>query len=947
MACFAPKKAWRDFEEAIFVTWPGICEAFDTYVGHVTNAQEQDENYGGAKQVYLRKCATEKIAVHEKFVNGNKSYDQLRVQLFEYHEKFSIHHHRVRLAIDRMYLELELLPPGKRGCVPPWSRRRMANVFSQQQDWMQALYHGLTLLETTRAVMWKLVDPNWTGTRDSAAEKEKLTNLSASFLSSPSRRGERPGSPFSEALAALDNNEKTLLTSDMPGITHPALNVFEVVSEQRIIGDNYTKTKGGESVQSATKMRFFQTTASARAGELVFPVPMLRCTLGEAVLLIADVFRKMLCTYLQLPPTAAGRLQLPVLAPEILKQNRSRGVFAQEEVVTQLCLTALALALVRLSVSQLATLKQRNPDKIQLYYSSASSAVSTTVQDLLTKKQGLVKSVLVLGPEWGAVEEGGKWLRQSNSMENRCRRLLEVMRTLQTLWGGGYRVPGTGELQSLQFPNFCAEKTQVLQLDANLVKFMETKGKLSAETTAKVAALFGIRIEDAATAIGPGSAATATTLRDVDVASKSSENRPAVAPSSTNADIHIGAATGSAATAAGAPNAAPVSSTVPAKVKNKGGSSGMCCCAQDGDAQGAEAEAAAVPDVKGLARFSIASIDDIRAGEGEEGDPLAALAQGQDDPRSTNKNNTNGATSGLQLNDSPVVSPQAQEGAADGQTTFEILSGAPVKGTTAMGVARSRAESGDKRVVALNAAAAFKVGGGALTGGRHALEESWCATTTLLRSLLQAQFMVERGSIGPRSISSGLLKDNRASVASAATTRSPRMSANVRVTTTSTAATTPAQSSTHHGAEKRYFPSYSCVMSPKVEIFRGSIFDNYRFLPKPVALAGVVSIAAFNCNPSVRDAPIDAPQDPSAYRDGLRRKWFVALCGAALLEGQVLVVPDVGCGVFRNPPEEVGDAFAFVYSQFFANTFERVVLLGNPAFCERAAAGAAVVVRAQ
>jgi hypothetical protein len=36
----------------------------------------------------------------------------------------------------------------------------------------------------------------------------------------------------------------------------------------------------------------------------------------------------------------------------------------------------------------------------------------------------------------------------------------------------------------------------------------------------------------------------------------------------------------------------------------------------------------------------------------------------------------------------------------------------------------------------VNAASAYHLGGGILTGGRHALEESWCAVSTLLKGMI-------------------------------------------------------------------------------------------------------------------------------------------------------------------------------------------------------------------
>lgn len=53
---------------------------------------------------------------------------------------------------------------------------------------------------------------------------------------------------------------------------------------------------------------------------------------------------------------------------------------------------------------------------------------------------------------------------------------------------------------------------------------------------------------------------------------------------------------------------------------------------------------------------------------------------------------------------------------------------------------------------------------------------------------------------------------------------------------------------------------------------------------------------------------------------GLQQKFFSCLAACVEIGAEVIVMPDVGCGVFQNPPAEVGMAFAIMYdlrSSFF------------------------------
>ena len=194
-----------------------------------------------------------------------------------------------------------------------------------------------------------------------------------------------------------------------------------------------------------------------------------------------------------------------------------------------------------------------------------------------------------------------------------------------------------------------------------------------------------------------------------------------------------------------------------------------------------------------------------------------------------------------------------------------FLAGQPGRGVkslrhddlTVMEVAMKMQASG-KATVAVNAASAYQVGGGVMSGGRHALEEAMCTTSTLLPSLQKVQWQDRR--------------------------------------------------STSHAHEHlhQHIPVTSCIMSPQVQIFRDTSARGYAFQERPTTLAGVCSIAMFNMNSRVADSPLDAPHDFAEYCHQVKDKFRATLACLQKLKASVLVCPDVGCGVFENDPEVVG-----------------------------------------
>lgn len=206
----------------------------------------------------------------------------------------------------------------------------------------------------------------------------------------------------------------------------------------------------------------------------------------------------------------------------------------------------------------------------------------------------------------------------------------------------------------------------------------------------------------------------------------------------------------------------------------------------------------------------------------------------------------------------------------------------------AVRVAVDRATSGQK-VALVNASSAYHVGGGFESGGRHALEEAICTQSTLFESL-------------------SAFHDN----ARGADDESPK-----------------------------YIPADGAVLSPGVQVFRGGSDDGYPFLPgtddgSAARLAAVVSVAMPNRNPRVMDAPVDAPSNQKEYHATLVQRFTAALTAALLAEASVVVVPDLGCGVYGNDPQAVGRALGEVVRRCFPEAFAEIHLVGLPAFVEAA-----------
>ncbi|CAK9013047.1 unnamed protein product [Durusdinium trenchii] len=207
---------------------------------------------------------------------------------------------------------------------------------------------------------------------------------------------------------------------------------------------------------------------------------------------------------------------------------------------------------------------------------------------------------------------------------------------------------------------------------------------------------------------------------------------------------------------------------------------------------------------------------------------------------------------------------------------------------TVLEVAVQEAQRG-AHTVAVNAASAYHAGGGFLTGGRHALEEAMCVQSSLYESLEKGIALAEAAQVkAPSWVRPAKRRDGQEWVA--------------------------------------HLPDDGVLLSPKVEVFRQGTNEGYTFRDQVTLLSAVVSVAMPNRNEKMNDSPVDAHPEPEGYRQQLDRKWLAVLKAAACNpEVTSLVVPDAGCGVFYNSPDEVGASFGRALRDF-RGRFRRVII---------------------
>lgn len=120
-----------------------------------------------------------------------------------------------------------------------------------------------------------------------------------------------------------------------------------------------------------------------------------------------------------------------------------------------------------------------------------------------------------------------------------------------------------------------------------------------------------------------------------------------------------------------------------------------------------------------------------------------------------------------------------------------------------------------------------------------------------------------------------------------------------------------------HRAERSTFYTDRVIHSPGVPVFRD---DRGALLEVPF-LAGFLTSPAPNAGTIRRQEPERAAEIPGA----LLRRGERVLEVAALHGYRRLVLGAWGCGVFRNDPGQVAEAFRALLTGRFADTFERVV----------------------
>lgn len=120
-----------------------------------------------------------------------------------------------------------------------------------------------------------------------------------------------------------------------------------------------------------------------------------------------------------------------------------------------------------------------------------------------------------------------------------------------------------------------------------------------------------------------------------------------------------------------------------------------------------------------------------------------------------------------------------------------------------------------------------------------------------------------------------------------------------------------------HRAEHSTFYTDRVIHSPGVPVFRD---DRGELLEAPFR-AGFLTCPAPNAGAIRRQEPERVPEIPGA----LARRAGLVLEVAALHGYRRLVLGAWGCGVFRNDPAEVAEAFRGLLAGRFAGVFERVV----------------------
>eukprot|EP00927_Polykrikos_kofoidii_P086513 TRINITY_DN9718_c0_g1_i2.p1 TRINITY_DN9718_c0_g1~~TRINITY_DN9718_c0_g1_i2.p1 ORF type:complete len:532 (-),score=69.29 TRINITY_DN9718_c0_g1_i2:26-1432(-) len=263
------------------------------------------------------------------------------------------------------------------------------------------------------------------------------------------------------------------------------------------------------------------------------------------------------------------------------------------------------------------------------------------------------------------------------------------------------------------------------------------------------------------------------------------------------------------------------------------------------------------------------------------------------------------------LSGTRIISPTVGDWSGEPHS-FPCLGGTQVRvvNGSLLDVAKQQVDAGCC-VAVVNPASGYDIGGGFTSGGRHALEESMCVQSTLYGSLKRS------AALAGKARTSAPLSARRPSWFSPFS-RPPR----------ATPRTPRATPRTPRNFPQPHIPEDGAILSPSVEVFRANSETGYTFLQSPWVLPAVISVAMPNNNDQVAESPMDAQRDPELYEAQLMARWRAAVAAAAhFTEADTLVVPDAGCGAFKNPPEKVGAALGKVLRKEFPSRFDQVLLV--------------------
>lgn len=185
-----------------------------------------------------------------------------------------------------------------------------------------------------------------------------------------------------------------------------------------------------------------------------------------------------------------------------------------------------------------------------------------------------------------------------------------------------------------------------------------------------------------------------------------------------------------------------------------------------------------------------------------------------------------------------------------------------------------------RKVAVVNASSAYQVGGGFLSGGRHASEEAACSRSTLFPALQEA---ARKRSFG--------------------------------------------------ASHTAWLPDDAALLIPAVRIFAMGTMEGYAPLPEDYPAVSVIAVAMPNLNPRVTDSPL-CKLSSHELKELLAVKMKAVLRAAGQSGAEVLVMPDTGCGVFGNSPTSVATALADALKTTALGAVNEVIFTGSDQFLD-------------